>query len=51
MYMYVCYLTLSVKDSYNDSTLVYITCAEEEMVYQEYYYPSYLYMSNNFTAP
>jgi hypothetical protein len=51
MYMCECYLTLSVKDSYNGSTSVYITCAEEEIVYQKYYCPLYFYMSNSITGP
>jgi hypothetical protein len=49
MYMCECYLTLSIKGSYNSSTLVYITYTEEEMVYQKYYCPSYFYTSNNIT--
>jgi hypothetical protein len=46
-----CYLTLSVKGSYNGSTSVYITCVEEEVIYQKYYCPSYFYTSNNITGP
>jgi hypothetical protein len=46
-----CYLTISVKDSYNGSTSVYITCAEEEMIYQKYYCLSYFYTSNSITGP
>jgi hypothetical protein len=42
---------MSVKGSYNDSTSVYITCYEEEMVYQKYYCPSYFYTSNSITGP
>jgi hypothetical protein len=51
MYMCEFYLMLSVKCSYNDSTSVYIICAEEEMVYQKYYCPSYFYTSNIITRP
>jgi hypothetical protein len=50
MYMCECYITLSVKGSYNGSTSVYITCVEEEMVYQKYYCPSYFYTSNSITG-
>ena len=51
MYMCDCYLTLSVKGSYNGSTSVYITYAEEEMVYQKYYCPSYFCTSYSITGP
>jgi hypothetical protein len=42
--MYVCdfYQTFSVKCGYKGSSSVYITYAEEEMVCQKYYCPSYL---------
>jgi hypothetical protein len=46
-----CYLTLSVKVSYNGSTSIYITCAEEEIVYQKYNCPSYFYTSNSIIGP
>jgi hypothetical protein len=51
--MYVCdfYQTLSVKDGYKGSSLVYITYAEEEMVCQKYYCHSYFYTSYNITGP
>jgi hypothetical protein len=51
--MYVCdfYQTLSVKNGYKDSSSVYITYAEEEMVCQKYYCPSYLYTSYDITEP
>jgi hypothetical protein len=51
--MYVCdfYQTLSVKGDYKGSSLVYITYAEEEMVCQKYYYPSYFYTSYSITGP
>jgi hypothetical protein len=51
--MYVCdfYQTLSVKGGYKGSFSVYITYAEEEMVCQKYYCPSYFYMSYNITRP
>jgi hypothetical protein len=51
--MYVCdfYQTLSVKCGYKGSSSVYITYAEEEMVCQKYYYPSYFYTSYNITGP
>ena len=51
MCMCDCYLTLSVKGSYNGSTSVYITYVEEEMVYQKYYCPSYFYTSYSITGP
>ena len=51
MCMSECCLTLSVKSSYNGSTSVYITYAEEEMVYQKYYCLSYFYTSNSITGP
>ena len=51
MYMCDCYLTLSVKGGHNGSFSVYITYAEEEMVYQKYYCPSYFYTSNSITGP
>jgi hypothetical protein len=49
--MYGCdfYQTLSVKGGYKGSSSIYITYAEEEMVCQKYYYPSYLYTSYNIT--
>jgi hypothetical protein len=51
--MYVCdfYQTLSVKDGYKGSSSVYITYAEEEIIYQKYYCPSCLYTSYNITGP
>jgi hypothetical protein len=51
--MYLCdfYQTLSVKDDYKGSSSVYITYAEEEMVCQKYYCPSYLYTSYSITGP
>jgi hypothetical protein len=51
--MYVCdfYQTLSVKGDYKGSSLVYITYAEEEMVCQKYYYPSYFYTRYSITGP
>jgi hypothetical protein len=51
MYMCECYLTLSIKGSYNGNISVYITCAEEEIVYQKNYCPSYFYASNSITEP
>jgi hypothetical protein len=50
--MYVCdfYQTLSVKGGYKGSSSVYITYAEEEMVCQKYYCPSYFYTSYNITG-
>jgi hypothetical protein len=49
--MYVCdfYQTLSVKGDYKGSSSVYITYAEEEMICQKYYCPSYLYTSHSIT--
>jgi hypothetical protein len=51
--MYVCdfYQTLSVKGGYKGSSSVYIIYAEEEMVCQKYYYPSYFYTSYSITRP
>jgi hypothetical protein len=51
--MYVCdfYQTLSVKCGYKSSSSVYITYAEEEMVCQKYYCPSYFYTSYSITGP
>jgi hypothetical protein len=51
--MYVCdfYQTLSIKCGYKGSSLVYITYAEENMVCQKYYCPSYLYTSYSITGP
>jgi hypothetical protein len=51
--MYVCdfYQMLSIKDGYKGSSSIYITYAEEEIICQKYYYPSYLYMSYNITGP
>ena len=51
--MYVCdfYQTLSVKGGYKGSSSIYITYAEEEMVCQKYYYPSYFYTSYSITGP
>lgn len=51
--MYVCdfYQTLSVKGGYKGSSSVYITYAEEEMVCQKYYCPSYFYTSYSITGP
>jgi hypothetical protein len=51
--MYVCdfYETLSVKGGYKYSSSVYIIYAEEEMVCQKYYCPSYLYTSYSITGP
>ena len=51
--MYVCdfYQTLSVKGGYKGSSSVYITYAEEEMVCQKYYCPSYFYTSYSITRP
>jgi hypothetical protein len=52
--MYVCdfYQTLSVKCDYKGgSSYTYITYANEEMVCQKYYYPSYLYTSYSITEP
>jgi hypothetical protein len=51
--MYVCdfYQMLSVKDGYKGSSSVYITYAEEEMVCQKYYCPSYLYTSYSIIGP
>jgi hypothetical protein len=51
--MYVCdfYQTLSVKDGYKCISSVYITYAEEEMVCQKYYCPSYLYTSYIIIGP
>jgi hypothetical protein len=51
--MYVCdfYQTLSVKGGYKGSFLVYITYTEKDMVFQKYYYPSYLYTSYSITGP
>jgi hypothetical protein len=45
--MYMCdfYQMLSVKYGYKGRSSVYITYAEEEMVCQKYYCPSYLYTS------
>jgi hypothetical protein len=42
---------LSVKGIYNGNTSVYIIYAEEEIVYQKYYCPSYFYTSNSITGP
>jgi hypothetical protein len=51
--MYVCdlYQTLSVKGGYKGSSSVYITYAEEKMVCQKYYCPSYLYTNYSITRP
>jgi hypothetical protein len=51
--MYVCdfYQMLSVKGGYKGSSSVYITYAEEEMIFQKYYCPSYLYTSYSITGP
>jgi hypothetical protein len=51
--MYVCdfYQMLSVKDGYKGSSSVYIIYAEEEMVCQKYYCPSYLYTSYSIIGP
>jgi hypothetical protein len=51
--MYVCdfYQTLSVKGGYKGSSSVYITYAEEEMICQKHYCPSYLYASYSITGP
>jgi hypothetical protein len=51
--MYVCdfYQMLSVKVGYKGSSSLYITYAEEEMVCQKYYCPSYLYTSYSITGP
>jgi glutathionylspermidine synthase len=51
MYVYDFYQTLSVKDDYKNSSSVYITYAKEEMIYQKYYYLSYLYTSYSITGP
>ena len=51
MYMCDCYPTLSVKSGYNGSSSIYITYAEEEMIYQKYYCPSYFCMSNSINGP
>jgi glutathionylspermidine synthase len=50
--MYVCdfYQTLSEKGGYKDNSSVYIIYAEEEMVCQKYYCPSYLYTSYSITG-
>jgi glutathionylspermidine synthase len=50
--MYVCdfYQTLSVKSDYKGSFLIYKTYAEEEMVCQKYYCPSYFYTSYSITG-
>jgi hypothetical protein len=42
---------LFVKNSYNGTTSLYIICAEEEMIYQNYYCPLYSYTSNSITGP
>jgi hypothetical protein len=51
--MYVCdfYQTLSIKGDYKDSSSVYITYTEKEMVCQKYYCPSYFYTSYSITGP
>jgi hypothetical protein len=51
--MYVCdfYQTLSVKGGYKGTSSVYITYAEEEMLYQKYYCPAYFYTSYSITGP
>jgi hypothetical protein len=51
--MYMCdfYQILSVKGGYKGSSLIYITYAEEEMVCQKYYYPSFFYTSYSITGP
>jgi hypothetical protein len=51
MYVYDFYQTLSVKGGYKGSSSIYITYANEEMVCQKYYYPSYLYTSYNIIGP
>jgi hypothetical protein len=50
MYVYDFYQTLSIKYGYKGSSSVYITYAEEEMICQKYYYPSYLYTSYSITG-
>jgi hypothetical protein len=45
------YQMLSIKGGYKGSFSVYITYAEEKMVCQKYYCPSYLYTSYNITGP
>jgi glutathionylspermidine synthase len=51
--MYVCdfYQMLSVKDGYKASSPVYITYAEEDMICQKYYCPSYFYTNYSITGP
>jgi hypothetical protein len=51
--MYVCdfYQTLFVKGGYKGNSSVYIIYAEEEIVCQKYYCPSYLYTSYSITGP
>jgi hypothetical protein len=51
--MYMCdfYQMLSVKCDYKGSSSVYIIYAEEEIVCQKYYCPSYLYTNYSITGP
>jgi hypothetical protein len=51
--MYVCdfYQTLSVNGGYKGSSSVYIIYAEEKIICQMYYCPSYLYTSYSITEP